>query len=489
MLAVLEEGGVLRRLVVAGHAQAHAGLQAQRDRAHQLLPARARALGRGQRDRHDRGAGVQHRGQVGVVVVEGVGEHAVDERRQPGRQPLGHAHGRGRGVAALAARPGAGRAAGLQRGRGHRDADGVEHALAHAVDHGLGQGVEGRGLGEGAELLGQGRVAHEAAPLWSLGLGLGVAGAQGEGAHRGAGGAEDVHRHEDERELRPPGRGQALEVERLDDVDARLDQQHPVGRQQRVAAARREPLEGDGVGARGVHPALGQPHGAGLPDPRHARGAPDVRRALGEARAPAAADQHDVARADGDAGALGGGLEVGDGDLVAALAVGEAEVARDVEQHAAAQHRRDGVHAVLLVLAADAGRGRVGAAVELAVEGDVGQRVDVGADVGAGGDHVVGGAAAVGAHHVAVAARQGVPELRVVGRLRHAHAQLAAQVDRLDPGLHGAEQVVGAGDRRGDRRGRGAGSGGVGGGVRGGRRGVAHRTASSSLSRVMASAS
>ena len=121
----------------------------------------------------------------------------------------------------------------------------------------------------------------------------------------------------------------------------------------------------------------------------------------------------------------------------------DAELAGDVEQHAAADHRLDGVDAVVGEPAPPPGLDRIGAAVEPAVERDVGERVDVGADVGAHRDHVVGGARPVVAGHVAVAARERVPEVRVVGRLRHPDPVLPAEVEDAEAAAHHVQQGVG----------------------------------------------
>ena len=85
--AALEE---LRRpavLVVAAHAQADRHLDADPGGVEHLGTGRAGGLGDGQRRRHDGRGRVQHRRQVGVVEVEGVGEGAVDERGRGAGDP------------------------------------------------------------------------------------------------------------------------------------------------------------------------------------------------------------------------------------------------------------------------------------------------------------------------------------------------------------------------------------------------------------------
>ena len=83
--ALLEEQRVADLGEVRGHADPVADLDSRRDGGDELGGGGVDGLGRGQRGRHDRGAGVQHRRQVGVVEVQGVRERAVDQRRAAAR--------------------------------------------------------------------------------------------------------------------------------------------------------------------------------------------------------------------------------------------------------------------------------------------------------------------------------------------------------------------------------------------------------------------
>ena len=147
-----------------------------------VAAAGAGALGGGQGRRHHGRARVEHRGQVGVVVVERVGEDAVDERRHRGRGRGREADGRGdRGAAGLV-RPAARGAARVERGRGDGDAERVEHPHADAVDDLVGQVVDvvsaanspsssasGRGAGH-AGLIASGRTGEPVAPYRLSGI-------------------------------------------------------------------------------------------------------------------------------------------------------------------------------------------------------------------------------------------------------------------------------------------------------------------------------
>jgi hypothetical protein len=84
----------------------------------------------------------------------------------------------------------------------------------------------------------------------------------------------------------------------------------------------------------------------------------------------------------------------------------------------------------------------IGATEELAVLTHVGERIDMRSDVGTRGDHVVGRAAASVPHRVAVPAGQRVPELRMIGGLWHANAQLPAEIDDPDTRLNSVEEHI-----------------------------------------------
>ena len=71
------------------------------------------------------------------------------------------------------------------------------------------------------------------------------------------GGADDAQRRQHEQELGDAGVEQLGEAHGLDDVDAGVDEEHAVHRQQRVPGARRDLLEGDGLAAGDAHAAVG----------------------------------------------------------------------------------------------------------------------------------------------------------------------------------------------------------------------------------------
>ncbi len=215
--------------------------------------------------------------------------------------------------------------------------------------------------------------------------------------------------------------------------------------QHAVPLPRGQALERDGVGAHRVRGPGGQPAGSRLAHAGHPRLRADVDLTVGvgEVASPSAADQDDVSGCGFDALAAYGLVEIGRGDLVSRRAGLQPERGRHVQQHAAADDRRDRVHAVLGVAAPDARFRRVGPAVQPAVLGHVRQRVDVGADVSAHEDQVVGGRPPVGTHLVAVPARERVGVGGVVGRLGHAGEERPAQVVDPHTAAHRVEQGVG----------------------------------------------
>ena len=224
MLAVLEEDRVAGRRVVARHARDARRPRGRRPRRDQLGAVGAGLLRGGERGGHDAGAGVQHRRQMRVVVVEGVREHAVDEGRQRGRQPVGQADRRRLRRTALLQHPASARRRWWPGCWPRRRSRGCP-APASAT---LSTTSSGRSSSRAVR-----RRSRPAAGRGSRSLTRG----HRQRSHRRAGGTEDVQRDEHEGELVAPPRGQLLEVERLDDVDAVLDQQDPVRRQQRVPAA------------------------------------------------------------------------------------------------------------------------------------------------------------------------------------------------------------------------------------------------------------
>ena len=154
VLAVFEECGIAGRSVEARHADPHAHLDADSDRRDRRTSIGTDRLRGSERRGNDGGARVQHRRQVGVVVVERVREHAVDKGGlrsgqlpfDPDAVSVGHA--------TLGFNPGCGRLAGLQLGCGETDSEDVEDPAAHAVDHVDGQRVVRTRGGESGELLG-----------------------------------------------------------------------------------------------------------------------------------------------------------------------------------------------------------------------------------------------------------------------------------------------------------------------------------------------
>src|SRR5690606_9911872 len=79
-------------------------------------------------------------------------------------------------------------------------------------------------------------------------------------------GANKVQRYEDEGELADARVRELLQIERFDDVDPALHQEHAVGRQHRVPGTGGKPLESDRVGARRENTAIGEPVGPRLAD-------------------------------------------------------------------------------------------------------------------------------------------------------------------------------------------------------------------------------
>ena len=82
VLAPVEIDRIAPRPVVAGHPDPYADLYACRDRGEKGPAVRAAHLCGRETSGDDRGARMEHRRQVGVVVVERVGERAVDESRK-----------------------------------------------------------------------------------------------------------------------------------------------------------------------------------------------------------------------------------------------------------------------------------------------------------------------------------------------------------------------------------------------------------------------
>jgi hypothetical protein len=148
-------GRVEAARVVAGpqrHADAAAGLVAGDKRGDDRLARGFALLGEGQQRRQDRDRRMARHRQVDVVVVERMGDRAVDQRRRQHRQraawPI---------TAACSAPPASlliEQDAGERIvGAGEPDAEIVEHALPRELAHRLGQRVIGDGagpLGEGA---------------------------------------------------------------------------------------------------------------------------------------------------------------------------------------------------------------------------------------------------------------------------------------------------------------------------------------------------
>jgi hypothetical protein len=85
---LFEEDGVAKLRVVASHADAYHQLVPRGDGTEEVPARGPRSLGRSERRRHDRGARVQHGRQVRVVVVERMGQGAVQEGRAGCRKPL-----------------------------------------------------------------------------------------------------------------------------------------------------------------------------------------------------------------------------------------------------------------------------------------------------------------------------------------------------------------------------------------------------------------
>src|SRR5690606_28379833 len=134
-------------------------------------------------------------------------------------------------------------------------------------------------------------------------------------------------------------------------------------------------------------------------------------------------------------------LEVVWGDLVGRLADLPALEGGHVEQDAPSGERGDRVDAVRAVEPALEALDRRGAAVQVAVVGDVGQGVHVGADVGAEDDDVGRRRPAVRTDHVTVAPGVGVAVRRVVRRLGHPLHVVAGEVEDPRRALDGGDEV------------------------------------------------
>ena len=119
-----------------------------RSRATVAAPSAPARLGGGERGRDDRGARVQHRGQVGVVVVERVGEHPVGERRLGGGQRVSAPRRAvASGAPALLGDVADGGGAGRQPVGGDAQAEHVEDPLPRRCGHVRPGSGPGRGPG------------------------------------------------------------------------------------------------------------------------------------------------------------------------------------------------------------------------------------------------------------------------------------------------------------------------------------------------------
>ncbi len=275
------------------------------------------------------------------------------------------------------------------------------------------------------------------------------------GADRGAGGAAHLRGQDDQAEARDAVAGERVQREVLDDVDAGLGEAVLVHRQGQGGVGVGQHLEGHVVGADGDDARSVSQRG------RHvdARGAVQVAGIVhAEMAAPAGADQGDVARLDRPAGGGQGAFEVRRGDNAARAEMIAAVEARDVEQQAAGDERRD-------VLDAEPGQPPVGqdlvgvgVVVEAVAFGDMAERVDMGADMGVHLDPLEIGAGVVGDAEPAPAADgvfpggpHGHQERRLVGRHEgRVGAEGVGQVvdlGRLDAGEGGA--ALGLGDQVG----------------------------------------
>src|SRR5215470_1691798 len=152
----------------------------------------------------------------------------------------------------------------------------------------------------------------------------------------------------------------------------------------RASLRRRDPFVGDGLGASSADAAIGEPASGRLDGSGHTGLQAEERDRIVELGAPAAADQHDIAGADLDAGrAFGAGQVVRRDPVAGGQDVGAVQ-GGDVQQHAAADHRLELVDPEHGEPAAGLRLGGRDAAVELALVGNVAEGVDVGAGVAAG---------------------------------------------------------------------------------------------------------
>ena len=330
---MLEEDRVAELLVVAGHAETDGDLEAR-------PRSRGRSARRWRRRARPRPARPGPRWRWGAAPTAGgcrrsrASARGRRWRRRPGRRSpgCGYADDGGLRVPALVQDVADRRGAGRQPVRGDAEAEHVEGPLPDRGDHLGGDAVGRRVDREGRRAAGRGSARRGLAGRVARGFGGRSCADHRERADGGAGGAEERQRATGRRGTRgSPSRGQLLEVHRLDDVDAALDQQHAVGGQQPVAGAGREPLERDGVGADGVDVVVGEPGRAGLARRRARRCSGRGRcrrrrcRSAGPSRCGPAPRRRRRSRCPG---ARQRGLEVGDGDLLAGLEPVDAEGCR-----------------------------------------------------------------------------------------------------------------------------------------------------------------
>ena len=332
----------LRAGGVRGHAEAVGDLDTGGDGGEQLLPGGAGGLGDGERrGYHGRGR-VQHRGQVGVVEVQDVGQRAVDQRGGRRRQAFGRADDAGLRRAAPGRDGAEHRLVRIARAQalgtpGQAVADHVEDATDDVAPDRLRQPVVAAAGGERRELLdrsGSGRFEVRHLGTWQH---------EGERAYRGTGGPDDVERSEHQDQLGNTGVEQLVQPHRLHDVDAAVDEQHPVHRQQLVTDAGPDLLERDRLAAGEADPVVDAPLRGRRVRAGYALVVTDEGRALVPAPRPPGADQHRVTGLHVHAGPVGGGPQVVGCHAVAGRQHVDAVDGRHVEQQRPTDERREGV--------------------------------------------------------------------------------------------------------------------------------------------------
>ena len=200
--------------------------------------------------------------------------------------------------------------------------------------------------------------------------------------------------------------GEGSEIHSLDDVDTRLDQEHPVHGQKGVAAARRYPLVRDGLGSAHSDLSVQQPGRRGFVRPRNAMGMAEKAFRIGPVLCPAGSYEGHIPFPAFDSLEPCRRFEIRTCDGFARGQAIDASQSRDVEHDAPGRGDRNLLDPVGLEPTAFLGFVGVHAPMEVAIVGDVAQGVDMRPGVTPDHDHFARRRSAVGPNHVAVPALQ-----------------------------------------------------------------------------------